>query len=538
MQLVRNNPYRITGLLVGASAAEKDTQVRRLRQYIQADQEPKDDFSLHAALGELKRTLDMVQEAVSKLDLDADRMHAALFWYYNGYKVTDEPALDALKDGRIQDASDIWERMIASGDVTQRNASAFHNLSTFLLAQSVTGDKVNEKLLGQGIALKLKFLDSDFARDLKAKVADLTYKADKKELQVMFAQALQKELANYKGLSINKLVQIYAKLDFSAKPEVLKQFTTGVLEKIHQCVEVSKNARKRSGAEAAKVGQKLHADSDILLLHLRQITGLKDTSYTSASDYVSGEILQCGIDHFKHYKDSDQDPGLESLDLCEKALGLAEGNLAKQRCQDNIDNLGEWIADKPEREKQKKIASELQYIMERLERFKSEPDTPANASAFLDDCKPRLDRIKLALGAWDEFYIKISSAIAGNALGMLVEAVNAASNSSHRGNMIMLSSVVRGALGVSTRIGTLDMTREQQTHYQKNHSTLKSIALQLGIGGSGGTIPPEIEEESWFAKNAWWVLAAVGLFIGVKLDMGGGAIFLAVLGGSIGAKMS
>ena len=68
MQLIKNNPYRTVGLLVGATAKEQDRQIRRLRQFIDAEQEPQDDFSFQT-LGTLHRTIENVTEAASKLNL-------------------------------------------------------------------------------------------------------------------------------------------------------------------------------------------------------------------------------------------------------------------------------------------------------------------------------------------------------------------------------------------------------------------------------------------------------------------------------------
>lgn len=45
MKLVHQNPYRIIGLLAGASAREQDRQTKRLKQYIEAEQEPDIDYS-------------------------------------------------------------------------------------------------------------------------------------------------------------------------------------------------------------------------------------------------------------------------------------------------------------------------------------------------------------------------------------------------------------------------------------------------------------------------------------------------------------
>ena len=45
MKAILENPYRVIGLLVGANAKEKEKKVRRLKQYIEAEQEPDADDS-------------------------------------------------------------------------------------------------------------------------------------------------------------------------------------------------------------------------------------------------------------------------------------------------------------------------------------------------------------------------------------------------------------------------------------------------------------------------------------------------------------
>ena len=132
MNLVLNNPYRILGLLVGASAKEQDRRIRRLKQFIDADQTPDEEYSL-PNIGKLKKKIDDISEAESKLNLDSDKIAAALFWFYIGNHITDEPALDLLKSADIDGVISIWSKLIASGEVTSKNASAYGNFSTLYL---------------------------------------------------------------------------------------------------------------------------------------------------------------------------------------------------------------------------------------------------------------------------------------------------------------------------------------------------------------------------------------------------------------------
>ncbi|MEI2822807.1 MAG: hypothetical protein V9F02_05195 [Chitinophagaceae bacterium] len=181
MNIIQRNPYRIVGLLVGATAAEQRRQITRLQRFLEADQEPEDDFSF-PTLGHIHRTLESVNEAASKLNLDSDKMSSALFWFYKGNPITDEPAFDAIKEADLDQVISIWTKLTSNGEVSQRNASAFSNLGTLYLSGILEGTNTNEALLEQGISLKLKFLESDFIKDFKALATDETYKTTKKEL--------------------------------------------------------------------------------------------------------------------------------------------------------------------------------------------------------------------------------------------------------------------------------------------------------------------------------------------------------------------
>ena len=167
MHIIQNNPYRTVGLLVGATAREQERQVKRLKQFIEAEQDPQDDFSF-PTLGNLHRTLDKVNEAASKLNLDSDKMSSALFWFYKANPITDEPAFDAIKEADLDQVINIWTKLTLNGEVSQRNASAYSNLGTLYLSGILEGTNTNEAILEQGISLKLKFLESDFIKDFKA----------------------------------------------------------------------------------------------------------------------------------------------------------------------------------------------------------------------------------------------------------------------------------------------------------------------------------------------------------------------------------
>ena len=353
MNLVLNNPYRTVGLLVGAKAAEQTRQINRLKMYLEAEQEPQDDFSF-PALGNIHRTAEKVSEAASKLNLDSDKMNAALFWFYKGNPITDEPAFDALKDGNIDDAISIWTKLTNDKEVDNRNASAFQNLSTLVLNFSFTEKK--EELLEIGLLRKLKFLESDFVKDFKAIATDETFKTTKRDIQLSFLTSVQAELEKHGGISSDKFIRIITKFTFTAKDDFLKGYVQTPIGQIERKIEEAKTKRKTNKSGASIAGKVLNEQTTANLTLLKSILGTSNIKYASMADKVAEEILQCSIDYFNdsHDKDTNADYAEIAMKLAKLAESIAVGKLTKDRVIDSITTLEEM--------KDQEISQAIQFL--------------------------------------------------------------------------------------------------------------------------------------------------------------------------------
>jgi len=493
MHIIQNNPYRIVGLLVGATAKEQERQVKRLQQFIAAVQDPQDDFSF-PALGNLHRTLEKVNEAASKLNLDSDKMSSALFWFYKGNPITDEPAFDAIKEADLDQVISIWTKLTSNGEVSQRNASAYSNLGTLYLSGILEGTNTNEALLEQGISLKLKFLESDFIKDIKALATDETYKTTKKELQLIFLNQVQYEIEKSGEITSNKFLDILTKQEFSAKEEFLKGFVQKPIEQIEKKIEEAKAKRKANKANAINVGKALYEQTSENFKQLKSILGTSNLRFSSISDKVSDEILQCGIDYFSHYKDSSTDPGSASMDLFRKAKTLAVGNIAKQRCSENTENLQEWIEDKPERDKQARIIADFEKLKNLIDEYEGRSKTVANGKQLLASARPYLSNVKSVLGSTDELYLGLSSRIASDAQGMCVSEINKLQerfsnthdNATKLAAILLLKQRVDEAWEVTTLIGSMDLRQDFRARYNQNRTSLSKLKTQLAAVNTGG----------------------------------------------------
>ncbi|MDR1633305.1 MAG: hypothetical protein LBR97_10640, partial [Dysgonamonadaceae bacterium] len=230
MNSILNNPYRILGLLANASAREINTRVNRLRMYIEAEEEmpENDDFGFPKAMGKPERSKASVDKARSGLNMDEDRVSNALFWFWKDNDISDEAAFDALKDQDEDTAIGIWQKLTDKGEVTERNCSAFLNLSTLLLYLSMNGKTVKKKYFKKGLQLKIQFLESRFSDEFVKKVGDETCKKDTIKLELWLLNQIPDNLGKVKGLTPIEMTEMLSGWTFAAKDKFLKEFSSAL----------------------------------------------------------------------------------------------------------------------------------------------------------------------------------------------------------------------------------------------------------------------------------------------------------------------
>lgn len=338
MKLILNNPYRTIGLLVGSTAAQQNRQINRLRKFIEAEQEPEADFSF-PVFGELNRTVETIDSAASKLNLDADRMLASLFWLYSGNSITDEPAFDSIKEGDVEAAIDIWRKLAINSEsesfnpVTKRNASAFSNLSTLYLNQYGVDEET--------VQLKLLFIESDFFNDLVKKATDETFKISQKEAQLLFL----KNIVKTDGVDTAEFIDAIIDIEFLAKEDFLKSLVQTPISEIEKKVEESKSKRNEIKSNGLSSGNELYKKTKEDLELVKNILGADNVKYSFIADKLANEILQGSIDYFNECqkKEISTDYIEPSMKLAKLAGTIALGRLVRERINDSIETFEEMI---------------------------------------------------------------------------------------------------------------------------------------------------------------------------------------------------
>lgn len=523
MSVIRKNPYRILGLFSNSTEKELQKQIAIISRYSEVGKLKSFDCDF-PFLGDFKREQQTVLEAASRIEQAKNKIHYAIFWFLRANHI-DEAALNHLKDNNIEKAIEIWEKFLKDNVITSKNYSAALNLSTLQLGITTLNGTFNYSHFKNCIELKERIISSDTFLDFVKSVAGTSINIRKDMLLREFVdevlQILKPYLNKLNGITYTQIIETFRNFPLEIKQYLLGKFTDRPLSNIENQVEKTKQKRIDNSNGAIRYGEELYKTTKEDLLFLRNVLGVENVQFQVVLNNVAQEILQCAIDFFIHYRDSNEfDPGDESIRLMEIAKSILPSGQVKSRIDENIENLQQWIANKPERDRYNRVKDELDFIGKKLEQFQRLAPSIANAKGLVVSCNPSLNNMKKILGSVDDFYLKISSAIVANAQGMLVSVVNDEQelfqfiinpNSVNIQNVIKilrtrnkaismynladslpdrytaisnLKSTVRSALEVTSMIGSLDMNLELKNQYNNNKRTLQNIVDQFEMNSS------------------------------------------------------
>ena len=490
MSAIRNNPYRILGLFSNTTEKELQKHIAILNRYSEVGKLKSFDCDF-PFWGDVRREKQSVIEAASKIELAKNKIHFALFWFLNSSHI-DEAALNNLKEGHVDKAAEIWEKTLKDSVVTSKNFSAISNLSTLKLGLITYNGSFDLEIFTASLELKGRLLLSEVFNNFITTVIgeDISINHDIvfKEFADEILQIVKPYLNKPNGLKSNQLINAFKSFPNEIKQYVSGKFTDRPLSNIESQIEKTKQKREDNPNDAEEYGKELYKNTKEDLVFLKNVWGSNNVQYQMIANKLANEILQCAVDFFVEYRDRDEyDPGEPAMKLMKMAKAINPTGQIKSRLDENIENVQEWINDKPNRDKQNIVRDDLKFIIDKLEKFQSSDDTISNALNFANSCKPRIDNMKLKLGAHDELFSKISTAVASNAQGMIVSAVNEAIRRNEipyapEYSLETLQDVVSDAWEATVSLGIFDMSSKQREHYNKNKSSLKDLYKQLNTG--------------------------------------------------------
>lgn len=480
MNIISENPYRTLGVFCGASTRDIQKQLAMVKAFSRVGKQSKleTDFEF---LGGVNRDIDLVTEAANKIEQAKNKVVYALFWFQKANHI-DETAIRYLFNNETQKAVEIWSKIIETSNniVTSKNFSAYLNLSTLLVELGYqTKDKMS---VSSGFQLKGTILSSEHFNEFVKCVGGENIVLNRE----VIAEEIVTEMLNTikKGsvdLSFTDIIESFKTFPPKVLGALKRKYTEQPMLSIEREIELSKESREENPEDANKYGIDLYKRTKQNLQFLIQTLGKSNIEIQTLANSLANEIIQCSIDFFNSHRDNgDSDPGEEAVKLAKMAKSVCPQGATLNRINENLATIQEWVDEAPERERHQAIASDLAFVTAKLARFQNLEDTVENATDLINSCKPRLQKIREVLGSTDDFYLKVSSAVVGNAQGMLVTVVNKAQeNFKYTHSLITLSTIVTNAYSATTSMDSMDMNSNLRQQYLTNKTTLGNIKNQI-----------------------------------------------------------
>lgn len=469
MNILQSNPYRLLGVYSNSPTKERLANHNRMKAFLKVGKPVSFPLDLSNYLSPINRTEASVADADAKLTLPKDQILYAQFWFLKTTPL-DDVAFNHLIAGEIDKAEKIWQKRDCASSLQNRIVCALicRNYSCAITCAEVLYE--NTQYINQ-------FVSAIIGTEGNIEVSNLVFS---------FLDVLCEEVG------INKLLPFITKNAW--KSHIGEKAVKPLVDSIQEAVEIAKKSKGKGSNARLNAGEELRKNTRNALLQLKKILSLTDLQYQMIADKLGLEILQCGIDYFN---DSEEpDAAHKAMSLMKYAKSIAVGQMAKDRCKENVDILQRIIDNLPPSE----VFMEDRAIHEELRKYCLLPDKICHAVTLLNNTKPHIQSIKRKLGISNSYYLKISTQVVGNALSNIIAEVNEAQSifSADKDDpnatlaailgITHVKSVLEEAWKATKIMDGFDMESEYKNgRYNENRSILKGLCDQLEVSTSAYT---------------------------------------------------
>ena len=441
MNVLKNNPYRLLGVYTNSPTKERLANHNRMKAFLKVGKSVSFSLDLPQYLQPINRTETLVADADAKLALPKDQMFYALFWFIKTTPL-DDVAFNHLIAGELSKAEETWQKKETLSSLQNRIVCALMRddyKQTLSCAEALYG---NMQYVNQFVSAVIGTGGNVGVTDLPFTFLDtLCEEIDVQKILPHIANSIWKK--HISGKAINPLI-----------------------DTIQKAIAIAKKSRGKGSQARLEAGEVLMKGTKATLQQLMILLPKTDLQYQMIADKLGLEILQCGIDYFNEADEADT--AHKAMKLQKYAKGIVVGQIAKDRCKENIDILQKIIDNLPPSE----VYSEDRAIHEELHKYCLLPDKICYAVTLLNNTRPHLQAIKHKLGVSNGYYLKISSQVVGNALSNVIAEVNA-SNS---------NDILKSAWELTLFMDTFDLEVSfKEKTYKKNREILKQMCEERGL---------------------------------------------------------
>lgn len=335
------NPYRVLGVSSDSGIKDVKKNISKLKAFAKIGKEMELDYNLSFLnLAKLDRTDDLLLKSENQLNLDKNKITNSLFWFADLSPI-DAVALAHLIKGDISKTIEIWDKATISKEVSLKNYSAFNNLSTLLLLNTLDDSKTDTfkkdndsiKQIKKAIKLKNEFISSTtFNNYCESIIKSTPISSD--DAQELFTITIL-NLFN-KNFSSKELSNLFEGLDDKLKDILNVSLTETPISNIRNHIENTSDLVKKDTKSGIKLGKKLIKDTLKDIKYLKEISSPDDFLFQTISDELSNQIQECGIHCFNSKIENTYYQ--QYLSSFKYALSIAIGEKTKIRAKKSIDH--------------------------------------------------------------------------------------------------------------------------------------------------------------------------------------------------------
>lgn len=408
MEWIEKNPYRVLGVFSNASLKEITANKTKLARYASVGKSVSFEADMDGVLPAVLRTEELVGKAFDDLSLPLDKLKHAFFWFAKGDSI-DEIALGHINEGNIEKAVELFDKKETWSSLLNRGVLAFIQEEESLAIQKMV--KVVHNIGG------------DYRCGFVASICGDTFQISEMALAHAFMDAL---IEREEPAKIYRLV----KANDPVAEDVAylrKQIMEAPISRIKAEIAKAKKTCADNGEVAYAAGKELMEDTKVDLELLKALREDSDPTYPMVADSLADQILQCGIDYANFYNShgyyknnvEPNDVWDRNLELCNYALGIAEGMRERERCQRNVNQSLKNQSELAPKE----VSPYYKNIKKLWDEYGEKPNTIEGAIQLIKDCTPILAAVK----ELDEFrYRNWSSGVAMKTINTLLAVLNVA----------------------------------------------------------------------------------------------------------------
>ena len=447
MNILRNNPYRLLGVYSNSPTKERLANHNRMKAFLKVGKPVSFPLDLPQYLSAIQRTEASVMDAEAQLTLPKDQLLYAQFWFVKATHL-DEVAFNHLFAGEIDKAEEIWQKKDTASSLQNRIVCALMRedyRSAITCAETLYGNPLYSN----------QFVSAILGTDGNADIGSLAFR---------FLDVLCDEVG------ANKLLPFIT--DDAWESHAEEKAVKPLVDNIQDAIAIAKKSKGKGAEARLNAGEALRENTRSAFQQLKGFLSATDLQYQMIADKLGLEILQCGIDYFNG--SDEPEAAHKAMDLQKYAQSIVVGQMAKDRCEENVDILQKIIEALPPSE----VLAEDCAIKEELRKYCKLPDEICYAVTLLNKTKPHLQAIKNKLGSNNKYYLKISTQIVSNALHNLIEEVNAAQKQATSET----KKALREAWKTTLIMDTFDMEQDfKNNRYASNRSVLKDLYERYNV---------------------------------------------------------